>query len=174
MVEGDLMEPYELVKGLRVIRNFAAESIPEPDIARILEAGRWTGSSKNTQRWAFIPLRDSASRASVAACGTFSVPMLNATFGVALVRLPDGYEFDIGRVAQNMMLAASALGIGSCPITLHDTECAHRALRLPEGHTCRYAIAFGYPDVQAESAARTQRRYGGRKPLDELIWKFPG
>jgi nitroreductase len=165
------MEPYELVKALRVARNFTAEPIPEADITRILEAGRWTGSSKNTQRWAFIPLRDAASRATVAACGTFTVPMLNAAFGVALVRLPDGYEFDIGRVAQNLMLAASALGIGSCPVTLHDTACAHRALRLPRGHTCRYAIAFGYPDVPAERAARAQRRYGGRKPLDELIWE---
>jgi len=166
------MEPYELVKALRVTRNFTTEPIPEADITRILEAGRWTGSSKNTQRWAFIPLRDPASRASVAACGTFTVPMLNASFGVALVRLPDGYEFDIGRVAQNVMLAASALGIGSCPVTLHDTECAHRTLRLPKGHTCRYAIAFGHPDVQAERAARAQRRYGGRKPLDEVVWEL--
>jgi nitroreductase len=166
------MEPYELVRSLRVTRNFTAQPIPEADVVRILEAGRWTGSSKNSQRWAFIPLRDTAARARVAACGPFTEPMLNAGLGLALVRLPDGYEFDIGRIAQNMMLAASALGIGSCPVTLHDTECARRVLRLPEGHTCRYAIAFGYPDTVAEEAARAQRRYGGRKPLDELVWEL--
>jgi nitroreductase len=168
------MEPYELIKGLRVTRNFTPEPLLDEDVTRILEAGRWTGSSKNTQRWAFIPLRDPASRAALATCGSFTLPMRKATLGVALVRLPDGYEFDIGRVAQNMMLAASALGIGSCPVTLHDSECARQTLRLPDGHTCRYAIAFGYPDVEAEEAARTQRPYGGRKPLDELIWEFPG
>lgn len=167
------MDTYEFVKGLRVTRNYTNEPIAEADVTRILEAGRWTGSSKNTQRWAFVPLRDGKTRAAVAACGSFTMPLLNATFAIALVRLPDGYEFDIGRVAQNMMLAAASLGIGSCPITLHDADRARSTLHLPEGHTCRYAIAFGYPDAEVEQAARAQRPYGGRKPLDELVWEFP-
>jgi len=167
------MSSYEFVKGLRVTRNYTAQPLSEQDVVRILEAGRWTGSSKNTQRWAFIPLRDEASRTAVAACGTFTVPLRNAAFAIALVRLPDGYEFDIGRAAQSMMLAAAALGIGSCPITLHDGERARKTLRLPDGHTCRYAIAFGYPDIESERAARAQRRYGGRKSLDEIVWEFP-
>ena len=165
--------PYTLVTGLRVVRQFTTGPIPEDDVDRILEAGRWTGSSKNTQRWAFVPLRDQAQRDALSACGNFTVPLRNATLGIALIRLPDGYAFDIGRVAQNMMLAASALGIGSCPVTLHDTECARTTLRLPDGHECRYAIAFGYEDPDAERMSRSSRSYGGRKPMSELIWEFP-
>lgn len=163
---------YDLIKGLRVVRQFTSDPIPEADINRILEVGRWTGSSKNTQRWLFVPLRDAEARERVAACGSFTVPLRNATFGVALVRLPEGYEFDIGRVAQNMMLAAASLGIGSCPVTLHNTECARQVLDLPEGFGCRYAIAFGYKDAEAERQARAQRRYGGRKPMEEVVREF--
>jgi nitroreductase len=166
--------PYDIVKGLRVVRQYTDEPIGENDIHRILEAGRWTGSSKNLQRWAFVPLRTASARHALAACGTFSTPLRNASFGVALVRLPEGYEFDIGRVAQNMMLAAASLGIGSCPVTLHDGDCAHRTLRLPEGHSCRYAIAFGREDTEAEALARARRRYGGRKPFGEVVWELPG
>ena len=168
-----VQDPYEMVKGLRVVRQFTQDPIDDQDADRILEAGRWTGSSKNTQHWAFVPLRDSAARETISACGNFTVPLRNATFGVALIQLPDGYEFDIGRVAQNMMLAASALGIGSCPVTLHDGECGRRILQLPAGHTCRYAIAFGYEDPDAEQRSRSQRAYGGRKPMSELIREFP-
>jgi nitroreductase len=167
------MDSYELIKGLRVVRQFTSEPVAEADIRRILEAGRWTGSSKNTQRWAFIPLSSASTRERVAACGSFTLPLRNAGFGVALVRRPDGYEFDIGRVAQNMMLAAASIGIGSCPITLHDADCARRVLHLLEGETCRYAIAFGHQDDAMERQARAQRRYGGRQPLDEIVRELP-
>ncbi|NIA25260.1 MAG: nitroreductase [Gammaproteobacteria bacterium] len=165
--------PYALIKGLRAVRQFTSDPIPDRDVDRILEAGRWTGSAKNTQRWAFVPLRDKAARETISACGNYTAPLRNATFGIALIRLPDGYEFDIGRVAQNMMLAAAALGIASCPVTLHDGECSRRILDLPDGHVCRYAIAFGYEDPERERISRSRRAYAGRKPMSELIWEFP-
>ncbi len=62
------------------------------------------------------------------------------------------------------MLAAASVGLGSCPITLHDEERAAEVLGLPEGARCRYAIAIGYP---APGAGPT--RMGGRKPLDEIV-----
>jgi nitroreductase len=161
---------YELIKGLRVVRSYLPDPVSESEIRSILEAGRWTGSSKNTQRWAFVILRDEAARLDVASCGSFSKPLENAAFGVVLVRLPGGYDFDIGRAAQNMMLAAAALGIGSCPVTLHDEACARRILDVPEDHGCRYAIAFGYPDLERERTLRARRAIpGGRKPYEEVV-----
>ncbi len=91
---------------------------------------------------------------------------------IALVWPDAGYEFDIGRAAQNMMLAAAARGIGSCPVTLHDEDRARAALGVPADHRCRYAIAFGYPDTAAEEKDRRRRRsggWGGRKPLGDLV-----
>ena len=90
--------------------------------------------------------------------------MRAAPLTIALVQEPAGYEFDTGRLAQNIMLAADALGLASCPITLHRDEMAAEVLGLPEGRRCRYAIAVGYP---SESAA--PRSFGGRKPVEELL-----
>jgi nitroreductase len=72
--------------------------------------------------------------------------------------------FDSGRVAQNIMLAAAAIGVASCPITLHRSDDVAEVLGLGQERSCRYAVTLGYP---AEEAA--PKRKGGRKPLDELV-----
>jgi nitroreductase len=117
----------------------------------------------------FLVVDDPDQQARLAECGQFSQPLRDARFVVVPVRTPGGYEFDIGRVSQNMMLAAAARGVGSCPITLHDEACSAAVLGLPPDHQARYALCFGYPDTEAEAAMRASRSMGGRKPLDELI-----
>jgi len=163
---------YADVVGLRVCRNYLPDPIPATEVEAILEAARWTGSSKNTQKWSFVVIDDRAGLDDLATAGSFTRPLQGAALAIAIVWPPDGYEFDIGRVAQNMMLAAAALGIGSCPVTLHDEERARRVLGAPDGHRCRYAIAFGFPDEEAEAAERRERRESGkagRKAIDEIV-----
>lgn len=78
----------------------------------------------------------------------------------------------MGRAAQNMMEAAAALGIGSCPVTLHREPCVRERLNIPEGHGCRWALAFGYPDPDGEEQLRQGIRLAiprGRRPLTDLV-----
>ncbi len=164
---------YQHVLGLRVVRRFLPEPFPSEEITAVLEAGRWTGSSKNRQAWAFIVIDDRHAIEALATAGHFTAPFSEAALAVAIVRLPEGNDFDLGRAAQNMMLAAAARGIGSCPITLHDVERAAEVLGLPAGHSCRWAIAFGYPNAAAEAEQRRSARahgFSGRRPLEELVF----
>ena len=158
-----------LIAGLRVVRHYRVEPVSSEDTAAILEAGRWTGSAKNRQDWAFLVVDDPDLQQRLADSGSFTQPLRDARLVIVPVRLPGGYEFDIGRVSQNMMLAASARGVGSCPVTLHNTDAANEVLGLPADHEARYALCFGYPDAKAEAASRSGRGYGGRKPLEDLI-----
>lgn len=154
---------YNLLLGLRAIRSFEKRPVRDDHLQRILEAARWTGSSKNRQNWSVVVVRDPSRIERLAECGDFTGPVRAAPLTLALVREPEGYEFDTGRLAQNIMLAAAALGVASCPITLHREEDAARVLELPEGFQCRYAVAMGYPSPEARPA-----RFGGRKPLADL------
>ena len=122
------------------------------------------GSSKNTQPWRFVVLRDDARKAELAACGQFAQHVPGAPLVIAVVLTPGGGGFDAGRAAQNMMLAAWAEGITSCPVAMHDRECAARVLGLPEGHRVAIVLAFGYPASEA-SLHRGVRR----SPLAELV-----
>jgi nitroreductase len=159
------MDPcYASILSLRAIRSFRPDALSHEDLNRILEGGRRTGSSKNQQNWSFVVVTDPEQKARLAASGDFTDPIRTAPATVALVQEPGGYEFDTGRLAQNLMLAAAAIGVASCPITLHRDGDAASVLDLPEGRRCRYAVAIGYPAPTAEPA-----RYGGRKPLSDLV-----
>ena len=157
-------ELYELILRLRAIRDYSLQPLAEGDLAAILEAGRWTGTSKNRQDWAVVVVRDPGQRDLLVNCGDFTEPIRRAPVTLVLVQEGEQYEFDIGRVAQNLMLAAAALGVASCPVTLHRSEQAAQVLGLPEGKRTRYAIALGYPAENAGPA-----RLGGRKPVTAFI-----
>ena len=159
-----MSDTYERILGLRAIRQFESRQLSDADLEQILEAARWTGSSKNRQNWAFVVVQDRGQIERLAATGDFSRPMLAAPTTIALVEEPGGYEFDTGRLAQNIMLAADAIGVASCPLTLHRDAEAGAVLELPTGARCRFAIALGYP---AEGA--TAGRMGGRRPLGDLV-----
>ena len=154
---------YDRIVGLRAIRQFADRPIDAFDLDRLLEAARWTGSSKNRQNWSFVVVDDPDQKAALATAGDFTDPVRNAPAAIALIQEPEGYEFDTGRLAQNIMLAADALGMASCPITLHRDHVAAEVLELPADRRCRYAIAVGYPAPTSGPA-----RMGGRKPIAEL------
>ena len=47
-------DAYAAALGLRTVRRYRAEPIAAEDVEAILEAARWTGSSKNLQKWGFI------------------------------------------------------------------------------------------------------------------------
>lgn len=155
---------YESILRLRAIRTYRDDVLPGETTTAILEAARWTGSSKNRQNWSFVLVTDPSQRDRLAACGDFTDPVRDAPATIALVQEPEGYEFDTGRLAQNIMLAADALGVASCPITLHRERDAAGVLGLPPGARCRYAVALGYPAASASAA-----KMGGRKPLDDLV-----
>ncbi len=155
---------YEQILSLRAIRSYDSRAVSEEDLMAILEAGRWTGTSKNRQNWSVVVVDDPGQLRRLAECGDFTDPIRAAPLTLVLVQEPDGYEFDLGRVAQNLMLAASARGVVSCPITLHRSEDAASVLGLPPGKRSRYAIALGYP-----SAGSRPRKLGGRRPLAEFI-----
>ncbi len=89
-------EVYDAVKGLRTVRRFRKEQVSEEHLADILEAARWTGSSKNRQSWAFVVIRDRDQLDRLAETGDFTTPVRNAPMVIAPIGLPDAYDWDMG------------------------------------------------------------------------------
>ncbi len=158
------MDAYVCIQAKRDSRAYKEQSIPERTLERILQAGRMAGSSKNTQPWHFVVMQDAARRAELAACGQFAQHVPGAPLAIAIVLAPGGGDFDAGRASQNMMLAAWAEGITSCPVAMHDRECAGRVLDLPEGHRVAMLLAFGYP-----ASDESLHRGIARTPLADLV-----
>ncbi|MDK1039491.1 MAG: nitroreductase family protein, partial [Actinomycetota bacterium] len=89
-------ERYQSILSLRAIREFEPRAIREVDLEALLEAARWTGSSKNRQNWSFIVVDDPEQKDRICDAGDFTDPIRNAPAVICLVREPDGYEFDTG------------------------------------------------------------------------------
>jgi nitroreductase len=159
-----MSETYDAILSLRAIRAFERRPIDPDDLAKVLEAARWTGSSKNRQNWSFIVVDDPDQKQRLTTAGDFTDPIAAAPAAICLVEGPEGYEFDTGRAAQNIMIAADDLGMATCPVTLHRDDEAALILGLPNRHRCRYAVAIGYP-----SSAASPKHMGGRRPIGELV-----
>jgi nitroreductase len=167
------METWQAINTVRVVRKFSEEPISDEQLDRILNAGRRTGSSKNDQHWAFIVLRDRDHLRELAAVGHYAGHLAGATVAVALVtpnatgHYNHSVMWDCGRAAQNMVLAAWDLGIGSVPATVYDHALASRLLGLPEDRRCDFLLPFGHPADPAKLTA--PNRAGGRVSLEQVV-----
>ena len=157
-------DTYNFILKLRAIRDYKTDQLSEVDLEAILEAARWTGSSKNQQDWSFIAVTDRERLDGLAKFGDYTQPIRDSVATIVLVQERGGNMFDIGRAAQNIMLAAKAIGVASCPITLHRSEQAQDFLGTAPGAVVRYAVSLGYQTEDAQP-----RRFGGRKTSSEVI-----
>ena len=157
------MDTYLAIASKRDLRDYAAMPIP-PDVRdRILDAGRLSGSSRNTQKWEFVVVSGAAQK-RLADAVYAPENVRRATLVVAIVG--EAGAFDAGRCSQNMMLAAWAKGVGSCPNGIRDPEAAVEIC----GGDVRAIISFGYrAKPRRERSAEEWSAGANRKPLAELV-----
>jgi nitroreductase len=140
------MDAYRCIVTKRDTRAYLDKPIEEEKLQKILQAGRMAGSSKNTQPTRMVLLRDPQRKKEVAACGNYAEHLPSAAVGIAICLPERGSDYDAGRSAQNMMLAAWSMGIASCPCSMHNQRCAIETLGLPRGYRVVVVLALGYPD----------------------------
>ncbi len=166
------MQVWQAIQSKRAIRQFRAEPLPAAHIERILNAGRRSQSSKNSQPWHFIVVQDTARLAQIAQLGAGMGHVAGAALCVVIV-VPIESErtlwhfFDTGQSAAYMQLAATEIGIGSCLGTIYEPDAARKLLGIPAEYQTRLVISFGYP-ADAASAAQPLKA-GGRRLLDDVV-----
>ena len=111
----------ETIKTRRSIRRFKPDMLTRETIDAIIEAGLYAPSGMNTQNTVIVAItnreiRDRLSRANAAVMGAERDPFYGAP--VVLVVLAEKsrrtHVHDGSLVMGNLMLAAHALGVGSC------------------------------------------------------------
>lgn len=160
---------FEVVKGRRSVREFTPEPVSEADLEKILEAGRWAPSGKNTQPWAFVLVKSKAKRAALAALSRQKELIESAPVCLAvLLDHERGYDRDkdmqgIGACVENMFLAAHALGLGACWVgnISGSKEEAAKVLGLKENEELVMLLLIGHPAPGERSSTR--------RPLSELV-----
>ena len=156
------MDVFTAIASKRDERRYADRAIPEEAATRILDAGRLSGSSQNRQDWEFVVVSDREALAKA----VFAPD--NVRTAALLVAIVCPRALDVGRVAQNMMLAAWGDGIVSCPNGVRDAEAAERII----GAVPAIVLSFGYPARPRDPASRSAdewSRRANRKPLADVV-----
>jgi nitroreductase len=159
------------IRTKRAVRQFKDQPLPEEVVREILNAGRRSQSSKNSQAWQFIAIRERDTLRALATCGEWAGHIAGAALAVAILT-PDPAEkfqrlFDAGQAAAFMQLAAWELGVGSCPASIYEPEKARQILGFPAEWHLRVCLSFGYP--QDENLLTAPPKKGGRQGLDEVV-----
>jgi nitroreductase len=159
----------------RSVRNYSDKGISDEIIKEIIRAGTYAPTAVNKQPWRFVVVKnkqlieeydDRAKKAFLAAYKDtenpdlvryvqyLSKPTTRLFYGapvlIFLFASPDVInEHDCALAAENMMLAAQSLGLGSCWIGLaaglgYDVEFL-KEVGVPEGHKLIAPLIFGYP-----------------------------
>jgi nitroreductase len=165
------MNVSDAIRTKRAVRKFTDQPLAEAAVQAILNAGRRSQSSKNSQPWQFIAIRDGATLKALSECGTWAGHLAGAALGVAILT-PDPSQkfqimFDAGQAAAFMQLSAWEMGIGSCPASIYEADKARAILGFPAEYHLRIALSFGYPAEEAKLTAPPQK--GGRKELEEVV-----
>lgn len=160
------------LRTLRAVRSFRDEPVPQEVVDDVLEVARWSGSASNSQPWEIIVIRGRDTLRALASVDGYAGHLARAPLGMVLVMAGNRAEqetYDEGRLAERIMLAAHAHGVGSSIGWLVGSgrDAARELLGIPEHKVVRTAISLGYPD---EDARRSRSGRGqARRPLGEIV-----
>jgi nitroreductase len=150
----------------RSIRAFTAEPVDPVRVEMILKAAMAAPSASNRKPWHFIVVTDARVRTALAkahphAAMVAEAPLALVPCGEPRLSVPVGQDYwiqDLAAAAENILLAATGLGLGSVWCGVHPVpervEAVRRVLGIPEQVIPFALIAVGHPAEHKEP--RTQ------------------
>ncbi len=153
----------ECIKTRRSIRKYKEDDIPQDIIDEIIDCGRHAPSGHNKQPWSFIIVRDRNKIEKLSKIHEWAPFVANAPVCIVLccTRTKEDYKsvmyMSVACAAQNMLLAAHALGLGSCWTHINDFDeksvekKVREILNVPKSIDPICMLPIGYPD-QSRSA----------------------
>lgn len=145
-----------LIRSRRVSRVFLDEPVSAEALLDILEAGRWATSGGNRRIHRFLVVRegDTLARIRAVSPGILGRPRAiivivtdldRATRELVQIDHDRTTWIDVGTAAMNMMLAAHAIGLGSCPVTSFSQEAVRVILGMPDHIVPELLLVLGHP-----------------------------
>lgn len=160
------------IRSVRQIRQYAADTVPDDVVKQLVQVARWTGSSRNTQPWHFVVVKDKALLHQLSQLRPPINWLAAAPLGIAIILDGGGVSeaYDEGRVTERILIAAHTLGYGGGVAWFGDDKQqaeARRILGIPAERTARSIVMVGRPTSAKDP--RPNPRPGGRKPLAEVV-----
>jgi nitroreductase len=167
------VDTLRAIRRVSQIRQYAPDPVGDDVIDQLLELARWTGSSKNTQPWNFIVVRDRDVLKKLSAMRPNINWAADAPVGIVIVldgESPMSEAYDEGRLTERILTGATLLGHGGGVAWFGEEEhqnTAKQLLGIPAEKTIRQMILIGKPKSKDDPRPYGPKR--GRKPIAELV-----
>jgi len=142
----------------RSIRKFEDRPVEKDKIDKLLRAAMQAPSAANQQPWEFIVVEDKEALNKLSLMSPYSKPVASSGVTIVLLansndfKVPTAWQQDLGAAAQNILLEATDLGLGSVwlGVSVADENVAYirNLYHLPENAKPFALVAVGYPDGQ--------------------------
>lgn len=152
------MDTIQTIMSRRSIRRFRPEPISEADLRTILEAVRQAPSAANRQPWHFVVVGEAEAKQRLAQACNGQMWLSDAAYILVACGLPQvsakWFQVDVAIAMENMVLAAHALGYGTCWIGAFDAAAVREVCGIPDDAQVVVCAPLGVPDSNPPARAR--------------------
>jgi nitroreductase len=180
------MDLFEAMKTRRSVRKYSDKPVEEEKLQQVLASVPMAPSWANYQCWRLVVVKDKAMKEKISALSyveSFFAPkgyksnpsmkaLADAPVVIVLCADPEKsgviwgqnyYLVDTGLAAQNMMLAARGLGLGTVFVGIYDEDKLKNLLHIPPSIRIVGLFPLGYPVEEKKEGP-------ARKPLQEICF----
>jgi nitroreductase len=150
-----------IILARRSIRNYTDEAVSQADIQGLLEAGMAAPSASNRRPWHFVVVTDRPTLRALASAHPYGKMLADAALAIAVCGAPaisSWWIQDCAAATENILLAATALGLGAVWLGSHGNPEREQGIRavlgIPDDVGVLSLLSIGHPAEQKE--ARTQ------------------
>jgi nitroreductase len=167
------MNVFEAIQRRKSIRSFASTPVPRNRLEKILEAARLAPSAMNRQPWHFVVVTDPESRERIARSGRWArflrkTPVVIVGCGDSRAS-PKWHVIDTAIAMQNMVLAATGEGLGTCWIGSFDEMLVKSLLKIPDRFKVVALLAVGYPRGNVDLLRKITHLFYRKKKLSKIL-----
>jgi len=174
------MDIMEVIEKRRSIRKYKGDPIPEEKLNKILEAARIAPSWSNMQCWRYVVVKDENTKKALADALPSRNPVKKAFTQAPIIivgcadpersgyigsqRIGDKqwHILDLGISMQQLVLAATNEGLGTCWVCWFSEKGVKDILKIPENIDVVALTPLGYPDEEPKAKHR--------KSVEEIVY----
>ena len=164
------MSAYDIMLQRRSVRKFTDQQVTDEQIDTLLKAAMAAPSACNKQPWEFYVIKNADTLKSIKGASLFT--KMNSTLIIIVAgnthrALPkpaqDFWVQDCSAATQNILLAATEMGLGACWCGVHPVKLfaqkVQKILNLPSYIIPMSMIQIGYPDQSPEPRTQYNEKY---------------
>ena len=159
------MDVFEAIRQRKSVRRYADKPISRSDLELMIDAGRRAPTARNEQPWQFVVVTERETLQYIGNSTDYGRFISDAAACVLVFCRDTKYYLEDGSAAvENILLAATGLGIASCWVAGDKKAYAEdikKRVNAPESMKLIAMIPLGYPTKNHSEHPK--------RPLDEVL-----